>query len=82
MQLLKPSRSTGMHDGWETARNINRPKVFQLNSDGMLNFNGKEHCVIQLGRPCQILRIIIDTNHYKGNFPESCYLEVFFSLTI
>ncbi|KAI8895717.1 allantoicase-like protein [Globomyces pollinis-pini] len=75
MRLLAPNRSTGMHDGWETARNPNRPPIFKLGPDGMIEMKGNEWTIIQLGRAATIDHIIVDTNHYKGNFPESCVIE-------
>ena len=83
MRLLERGRSTGMHDGWETgnhkflilARNPRRPKVYQLDNKGMLNFVGHEWCIVKLAKPCSIQKVVIDTNHYKGNFPESFVLE-------
>ena len=57
------------------ARNPRRPKVYQLDSKGMLNFVGHEWCIVKLARSCSIQKIIIDTNHYKGNYPESFVLE-------
>lgn len=76
MRLLAPERSTGMHDGWETARNPNRPAIFKLGADGMIEQKSSEWAIIQLGKPCTVQKIIVDTNHYKGNYPESCMIEV------
>jgi allantoicase len=41
----------------------------------LLNFHGREWTIIRLGKPCRIEKVIIDTNHYKGNYPESFQLE-------
>jgi allantoicase len=79
MRLLAPGRSTGMHDGWETARNPNRPSIFKLGDDGMIDIKGKDWAIIKLAKPCHIEKIIVDTNHYKGNYPESCMIEVYLS---
>jgi len=74
-RLLAPKRSTGMHDGWETARNPNRPAIFKMGSDDMIEMVGKDWAVIQLGRSGNVSEILVDTNHYKGNYPESCEIE-------
>ncbi|KAJ3252180.1 hypothetical protein HK103_001791 [Boothiomyces macroporosus] len=75
MRLLATARSTGMHDGWETARNPNRPPVFKLGNDGMIEMVGKDWAIIKLGHEATIKKVIVDTNHYKGNYPESCMIE-------
>ena len=59
--LILPGRSTGMHDGWETRRRRGP---------------GHDWCILRLGAPGKISRIEVDTSHFKGNFPESCSLEV------
>ena len=59
--LILPGRSTGMHDGWETRRRRGP---------------GHDWCVVRLGAPGTIRRIEVDTAFFKGNFPESCQLEV------
>jgi allantoicase len=59
--LIQPGPSTGMHDGWETRRRRGP---------------GHDWCVVRLGAPGKITRVDVDTAHFKGNFPESCSLEV------
>ncbi len=59
--LIQPGRSTGMHDGWETRRRRGP---------------GHDWCVVRLGETGTIRRIEADTSYFKGNFPESCSLEV------
>jgi allantoicase len=59
--LILPGRSTGMHDGWETRRRRGP---------------GHDWCVVRLGAAGKISRIEVDTAYFKGNFPESCSLEV------
>ncbi len=46
-----------------------------MGADGMIEMVGKEWAIIQLGHPCHAESLIVDTNHYKGNFPESCLIE-------
>jgi allantoicase len=59
--LIQPGRSTGMHDGWETRRRRGP---------------GHDWCVVRLGSAGKIRRVEVDTSFFKGNFPESCSLEV------
>jgi allantoicase len=59
--LILPGRSTGMHDGWETRRRRGP---------------GHDWCIVRLGAAGKISRIEVDTSHFKGNFPESCSLEI------
>jgi allantoicase len=59
--LIQPGPSTGMHDGWETRRRRGP---------------GHDWCIVRLGTACTISRVEVDTSHFKGNFPESCSLEV------
>src|SRR2546422_9137558 len=48
-------------DGWETRRR-REP--------------GNDWCIIRLGVPGLIRAITVDTNHFRGNHPESCSLDV------
>jgi len=59
--LILPGRSTGMHDGWETRRRRGP---------------GHDWCIVRLGAAGTIRRLEVDTSYFKGNFPESCSLEV------
>jgi len=58
--LLMPGRSANMGDGWETKR---RRGV------------GYDWVIVKLGRPGTIGKIEIDTNHFKGNFPDECSMD-------
>ncbi|KAM5351890.1 hypothetical protein ACJ41O_004613 [Fusarium nematophilum] len=54
--LLLPGRGKDMGDGWETARS-----------------RGKEHTdwtIVKLGAPGYIERFVVDTAHFRGNFPQ------------
>jgi allantoicase len=59
--LIMPGRSADMGDGWETKRRRGP---------------GHDWCVVRLGAVGTIKRVEVDTAHFKGNFPESCSLEV------
>jgi allantoicase len=58
--LLLPSRSIGMYDGWETRRRRGP---------------GHDWVTIRLGVAGIISSVEVDTSHFKGNYPESCSLE-------
>lgn len=47
-------------DGWETRRRRSP---------------GYDWCLIRLGIPARIHGVVVDTTHFRGNFPESCSLE-------
>lgn len=59
--LLMPGRGANMGDGWETKRNRTP--------------NNKDWVVIRLAAKGKIKKIVVDTYHFKGNYPESCMLE-------
>ncbi len=59
--LIMPGRSKYMGDGWETKRRRGP---------------GNDWAILRLGHSGRIKKIEVDTNHYKGNFPESCSIEV------
>ena len=58
--LILPGRSTHMGDGWETRRRRG---------------TGFDWAVVALGAPGRIERVVVETTHYKGNFPDSCTIE-------
>jgi allantoicase len=58
--LIMPGRATSMGDGWETRRRRGE---------------GYDWAIVRLGAPGLISRVEIDTNHFKGNYPESASLE-------
>jgi allantoicase len=47
-------------DGWETRRR---------------RTPGHDWCILRLGLPGVIRGFIVDTRHFKGNYPESCSIE-------
>jgi allantoicase len=47
-------------DGWETRRR---------------RTPGHDWCVIRLGLPGIVHGVVVDTSHFKGNYPEACSLE-------
>lgn len=76
--LIAPGRSQRMDQGWETARNPNRPPVLTISAEtGMLDLppSMAEWALIRLATPSLIHRVEIDTDHFKGNCPEAMELE-------
>lgn len=62
--LISPGTAIDMSDGWETKRRRSP---------------GHDWVILKLGAPCAIERIVVDTLHFKGNFPDSCSLEECFA---
>ena len=58
--LLRPGRGINMGDGWETRRR---------------RVPGNEWCLLALGQRGRISRIMLDTAHYKGNYPDRCIIQ-------
>ena len=76
--LLQRHRGVDMGDGWETARQPQRPGVLVRQPlSGLVDFGSlSESCVLRLGHMVHsVRRIIIDTQHFKGNYPESVELH-------
>jgi allantoicase len=59
--LIMPGRGINMGDGWETKRNRTP--------------NNRDWVILKLAHPGIIGRIIVDTIHFKGNYPDSCSIE-------
>lgn len=58
--LIMPGRATNMGDGWETRRRRGP---------------GHDWAVVRLGHPGLVSKVEIDTNHFKGNYPDRASLE-------
>ena len=59
--LIMPGRGINMGDGWETRRNRTP--------------NNRDCVILKLAHKGNIERIIVDTCHFKGNYPDSCSIE-------
>ncbi len=59
--LLMPNRGANMGDGWETKRNRTP--------------NNRDWVVVKLAHLGSIEKAVVDTCHFKGNYPDSCSLE-------
>jgi len=60
--LVMPGRPADMGDGWETRRRRGPA-------------GGHDWVVLRLGHRGTIEEVVVDTTHFKGNYPESCRLE-------
>ncbi len=59
--LLMPGRGINMGDGWETKRNRTP--------------DNKDWLILRLAHKGKIQRILVDTAHFKGNYPDMCKVE-------
>lgn len=59
--LIMPGRGINMGDGWETRRKRQLP--------------GNDWVIVKLGVSGTVRRIVVDTNHFKGNYPDRCSIE-------
>ena len=58
--ILGPGRGVNMGDGWETRRR-REP--------------GNDWIIVQLGGTAAVERVVVDTAHFKGNYPDRCSLQ-------
>ena len=58
--VIMPGRAPNMGDGWETKRRRGP---------------GYDWLILRLGAPGTVRKIEIDTNHFKGNYPDTASLE-------
>jgi allantoicase len=59
--LLMPGRGVNMGDGWETKRNRTP--------------DNRDWVIVRLGHKGIIKKILVDTLHFKGNYPDSCSID-------
>lgn len=58
--LIAPGRPANMGGGWETRRRRGP---------------GYDWVIVQLGAPALIQKISVETEHYKGNYPDRCSID-------
>jgi allantoicase len=58
--MIMPGRAKNMGDGWETRRRRGP---------------GYDWAIVRLGAPSLLSRVEIDTNHFKGNYPDSASID-------
>lgn len=59
--LIMPGRGVNMGDGWETKRNRTP--------------NNRDWVIVKLAHKGEINKILVDTCHFKGNYPDTCSIE-------
>ncbi len=59
--LIMPGRAKNMGDGWETKRRRGP---------------GYDWAIVKLGRIGVVKKMEVDTNHFKGNYPDACSIEI------
>lgn len=59
--LTMPGRGVNMGDGWETKRNRTP--------------GNRDWVIVKLATPGFVDKLVIDTAHFKGNYPDRCSLE-------
>jgi len=75
---LRPGRGVRMDDGWETARNPQRPAVIVKDeASGLVHMPGaQDWCVLRLAAVAGAVQSLeIDTANFRGNYPESVLVE-------
>jgi len=75
--IIAPGKSLRMDEGWETARNPQRPAVLSLTPEGLLDLPVEmaDWVVVRLACPGEVAAVRIETTHFKGNCPEAFTLE-------
>ena len=58
--LILPGRAHNMSDGWETKRRRGP---------------GHDWVIVKLATEGRVRRIEVDTNHFKGNYPDTCSID-------
>ena len=61
INLIMPGSARNMSDGWESKRRRGP---------------GHDWCIVKLGTLGRITRVEVDTSHFKGNYPDSCSIDV------
>lgn len=77
-RLLQTTLGKDMGDGWETARHPNRPGILTTKRGStLLDTPLSDWSILRLGKEASVgvSRIILDTKHFRGNFPESVLVE-------
>ena len=64
--MISPGRAANMGDGWETRRRRGP---------------GHDWAIVKLGHPGLLTQIELDTNHFKGNYPDRFWLEACYAPT-
>ena len=63
--LISPTSGKNMGDGWETKRNRTP--------------NNEDWVILRLGHQGSVNKIVVDTKHFKGNYPDTCAIDACYS---
>lgn len=63
--LIMPGRAKNMGDGWESKRHRGP---------------GYDWAIVKLGNAGTVTKIEVDTNHFKGNYPDCCSIDACYEL--
>jgi len=58
--LTAPGRGADMGDGWQTRRRRE---------------DGHDWAILELGAPGEVEEVVVDTAHFKGNYPDRCSIQ-------
>jgi allantoicase len=76
--LIAETLGKDMGDGWETARHPDRPAILVKDpTTNLIDSPLQDWAILKLGKIAVdgVARIILDTKHFRGNYPESVLLE-------
>jgi allantoicase len=77
-RLTQKSLGKDMGDGWETARHPCRPPVLIKDPvTHLIDSPLMDWAILKLGKEAAngVARVILDTRHFRGNYPESVLVE-------
>lgn len=77
-QLIQDTLGKDMGDGWETARHPDRPSTLEKDMEtGLIASPLMDWAILKLGKPAVdgVSRVLLDTKHFRGNYPESVLVE-------
>jgi allantoicase len=77
-RLIQKTLGVDMGDGWETARHHSRPAILIKNPEtNLIDSPLLDWAVLKLGKEASngVARVILDTKHFRGNYPESVMLQ-------
>ncbi|GMI14012.1 hypothetical protein TrVE_jg7443 [Triparma verrucosa] len=75
--LLRVHTGVDMGDGWETARQLNRPPIIKRDPEtGLVDTPLHDWCVLRMGCVVgAVEKLVIDTKWFRGNYPESVQID-------
>ncbi len=77
-RLLQLGFGRDMGDGWETARHPERPSILVKDPNtNLIDSPLMDWAILKLGQAANdgVARVILDTKHFRGNYPESVQVD-------